>query len=103
MYDCIYASLLCWVLTVYTKARPVYTGILIQILIQIGYVYTEANWIQSHVHLSHVDCDPDLNPDSGPGARVSVCGGGGGGGGETGQFAWGRNLPAHSSFLMIGT
>ena len=27
---------------------PVYTGILIQILIQIGciYVYTEANWIQ---------------------------------------------------------
>ena len=23
-------------------------------------------------HLSHVDCDPDLNPDSGPGARVSV-------------------------------
>ena len=25
---------------------PVYTGILIQILIQIGCVYTEANWIQ---------------------------------------------------------
>ena len=23
-------------------------------------------------HLSHVDCDPDSNPDSGPGARVSV-------------------------------
>ena len=23
-------------------------------------------------HLSHVDCDPDSNPDSGPGARVNV-------------------------------
>ena len=23
-------------------------------------------------HLSHVDCDPDLNPDSGPGARVNA-------------------------------
>ena len=22
-------------------------------------------------HLSHVDCDPDSNPDSGPGARVN--------------------------------
>ena len=52
---------------------PVYTGILIQILIQIGCVYTEANWIQIYTtdHLSHVDCDPDSNPDSGPGARVT--------------------------------
>ena len=24
------------------------------------------------VHLSHVDCDPDSNPDSGPGARVNA-------------------------------
>ena len=23
-------------------------------------------------HLSHVDCDPDSNPDSGPGARVNA-------------------------------
>ena len=23
-------------------------------------------------HLTHVDCDPDLNPDSGPGARVNA-------------------------------
>ena len=23
-------------------------------------------------HLSHVDCDPDSNPDSGPGARVNT-------------------------------
>ena len=23
-------------------------------------------------HLSHVACDPDLNPDSGPGARVNA-------------------------------
>ena len=47
-------------------------GILIQILIQIGCVYMEANWIR--IHLSHVDCDPDLNPDSGPayGARVNA-------------------------------
>ena len=30
---------------IYTVHRPVYTGILIQILIQIGCIYTEANWI----------------------------------------------------------
>ena len=23
-------------------------------------------------HLSHMDCDPDLNPDLGPGARVNT-------------------------------
>ena len=72
---------------------PVYTGILIQILIQIGCVYTEANWIQIQTqttspmwiliqiwlrlhggkqdsnpdsdHLSHVDSDPDSHVDSG--------------------------------------
>ena len=43
-------------------------GILIQILIQIGCVYTEANWIQIQTTM---DCDPDLNLDSGPGARVN--------------------------------
>ena len=31
---------------IYTYISPVYTGILIQILIQTGCVYTEANWIQ---------------------------------------------------------
>ena len=28
------------------RVSPIYTGILIQILIQTGCVYTEANWIQ---------------------------------------------------------
>ena len=28
-------------------------------------------------HLSHVDCDPDSNPDSGPGARVNAAYSGG--------------------------
>ena len=48
---------------------PVYTGILIQIRIQIGCVYTEASKLDSNPdsdHLSHVDCNPDSNPDSGP-------------------------------------
>ena len=50
-------------------------GIVIPILIQIGCVYTEVNWIQIQTHadhLSHVECDPDLNPDSGPGAYVNT-------------------------------
>ena len=43
-----------------------------------GGVYTEANWIQIQTqnpdpdHLYHVDCDPDSNPDFGPGARVNA-------------------------------
>ena len=35
----------------------------------------EANWIQIQTrttYLSHVDCDPDLNPDSGPVACVNA-------------------------------
>ena len=53
---------------------PICTGILIQILIQTGCVYTEAKWISNpdSDHLSHVDCDPDSNRDSGPGARVNA-------------------------------
>ena len=50
-------------------------GILIQILIQICCVYTEANWIQINPdsdHLSYMDCDLDSNPDSGPGAHVNA-------------------------------
>ena len=48
---------------------PIYTGILIQILIQIGCVYMEANWLNPDSdHLSHMDCYLDL----GPGARVNV-------------------------------
>ena len=45
-----------------------------QILIQIGCVYTEGK-LDSNPdsdHLSHMDCDADLNPDSGPGARVNA-------------------------------
>ena len=52
----------------------VYTGILIQILIQIGCVYT-LGMLDSNPdldHLSHVDCDADSNLDSGPGARVNT-------------------------------
>ena len=53
---------------------PVYTGILIQILIQIGCVLhggkPDSN--PDSDHLSHVDCDPDSNPDSGPGTRVNT-------------------------------
>ena len=54
---------------------PVYTGILIQILIQIDCVYTEANWIQIQTQTTSpmdVDCDPDSNPDLGPGACVNA-------------------------------
>ena len=47
-----------------------YTGILIQFLICIGCVYTEANWIQ--IQTQTVDCDADSNPDSGPYARVNT-------------------------------
>ena len=56
-------------------SSPVYTGILIQILIQIGYVYTYGGKLDSNPdsdHHSHVDCDPDSNPDSGPGVRVNA-------------------------------
>ena len=42
---------------------PIYTGILIQILIQIGNPDSD--------HLSHVDCDPDSDPDSGPGTHAN--------------------------------
>ena len=58
------------VMTCCVVISPVYTGILIQILIQISCVYMEAN--PDSGHLSHVDCDPDLNLDSGPGACVNV-------------------------------
>ena len=54
-----------------SKARPVYTGILIQTQIQIG----SAFWIQIQTQTTsptHVVCDPDSNPDSGPGARVNI-------------------------------
>ena len=43
---------------------PVNMGILIQILIQIGCVYTEANWIQIQtqtMHLSHIIAKPHLH------------------------------------------
>ena len=48
---------------------PVYTGIVIQIPIQIGCIYTE---ILIQTHLSRVDCDPDSNPVSGPSACVNA-------------------------------
>ena len=49
------------------------------ILIQIGYIYMgggghsgfKSRLVQTD-HLSHMDCDPDSNPDSGPGARVNM-------------------------------
>ena len=46
---------------------PVYTGILIQILIWIGCVYTEANWIQIQTQTTS-----NSNPDLGPGACVNA-------------------------------
>ena len=48
----------------------VYMGI----LIQIGCVYMEAYWIQIQTQTTSpiiMDCDPDSNPDLGPGSRVN--------------------------------
>ena len=47
-------------------------GILNQIQIQIGCIYTEANWIQIQTQTTSPIwiCDPDSNPDLGPGAHV---------------------------------
>ena len=44
------------------------------ILIHIGCVCTETNWIQIQIDSDHLslDCDPDSNPGSGPGARVEL-------------------------------
>ena len=54
MYVCIYIS-------------PIYMGILIQIHIQIGFVDSNPD----SDRLTHVDCGPDSNPGSGPGAHVN--------------------------------
>ena len=52
-------------------SSPVYTG-----------TDPDPDWLRLHGgkldsnpdsdHLSHMDCDADLNPDSGPGARVNA-------------------------------
>ena len=50
-------------------------GILIQILIQFGCIYMEANWIQSRLRPPlplWINYDPDSELDSGPGAHVNV-------------------------------
>ena len=57
-------------------------------------------------HLSHVDCDPDSNPDSGPGARVnaviSLLGFGGVKVGSTGAHVVGASVGAEVVGASVG-
>ena len=56
----------------YAASLSVCTGILIQILIQTGCVYTEARQTGFKSTSPMWIGDPDSNLDSGPGARVNV-------------------------------